>query len=123
MAQRQGWAPGTRAGSKLEFLGRRDDEGTAALVIALRKADGRSTLFFLDPTTFLPFTILFEHPQQPIPTAVYVGGWYSEGGIKFHRRSDHYYFSNQQLFESESKMQCELNPPVDETAFAKEPAK
>jgi hypothetical protein len=115
------YALDTGSGSKVEYLGQLDEEGVSAQVIALRKLDGRSTTYYLDPTTSLPFKFVFKDAKKATTTTVYVGGWYREGGIAFHRRMD--YCRNGQMFESNSKTQCVLNPAIDDAVFAKEPTK
>jgi hypothetical protein len=112
---------GAGSTNKIEYLGQQDEEGERALVIALHKPGGRSTVYYLDPATFLPFKIVFEDSKDTNPTAVYVGGWYREGGFALHRREDHY--RNGQLFESQSKIQYVLNPSIDDAVFGREPAK
>jgi hypothetical protein len=107
--------------NKVEYLGQRDEEGAVAQVIILHRPDGRLTSYYLDPTTFLPFKIILEDPKDPLPTVVYLGGWYYNGDIAFHRREDHY--RNGQLFESLTKLEYVLNPPIDDGTFARELSK
>lgn len=101
---------------EVQLIGTKSIEGRAALALELKRADGLSETWYLDPATFLE--IARESPGsdfgQPVPQQTFYEDFRTVAGLTLPYRIDSQWYTRERALDIAS---IETNVEVDETRF------